>query len=57
MMARIKVSPSQAGRNRWEVFCDGRLIGPSMSREQAFYTAQRLEAGEPCSIHPLTTTR
>jgi hypothetical protein len=56
-MARIKVSPSQAGRNRWEVFCDGRLVGPSMSREQAFYTAQRLEAGEPCSIHPLTTTR
>jgi hypothetical protein len=48
-MARIKAAPSQSAPHRWEVFCDGRLVGPSMNRKEAFELTQRLEAGQ---VHP-----
>jgi hypothetical protein len=56
-MARIQASPSQDFAGRWEVFCDGRLLGPSLTREQAFHLMQRLEAGDHCPPQPLTANR
>jgi hypothetical protein len=46
-MAQVQVSPSQAGPNRWDVFCDGLAVGPSLSRKEAFGLARRLKAGKP----------
>ena len=53
LMARIQVSPSQAGLNRWDVFCDGLAGGPSLSRKAAFEIARQLRAGKPL---PQTST-
>ena len=52
VVARIQVAPSQAGPSRWEVFCDGHLMAPSLSREEAFDLAHRLEAGPICNPQP-----
>ncbi len=46
-MAQIQVSPSQAGPNRWDVFCDGLAVGPSLSHKKAFDIARQLKAGKP----------